>query len=81
MEEDREEVDFKLFELKEVSGERHSALRVPKVLSSYYDTGSKNPHSARDIFNILMADISGSMSLYWPNIVTGWQESIQSKLV
>lgn len=72
------EADFQLYELWESNGTRHSLLKVPSSLPAHY--GSEAAKATSDVYNILMADISGSMYSFWPHIVTGWQESIKDKL-
>ncbi|XP_064113887.1 uncharacterized protein LOC135220574 [Macrobrachium nipponense] len=72
------EADFQLYEVWESSGTRHSILKVPNSLPAHY--GSEAAKATSDVYNILMADISGSMYSFWPHIVTGWQASIKDKL-
>lgn len=81
MEENLEETveeDFQLYGIQEAYGERHCVLRIPRKLPPYYC--SEDTAATLDIFNILMADVSGSMLAYWPHVVTGWQRNIMNKL-
>ncbi|XP_069949281.1 uncharacterized protein [Cherax quadricarinatus] len=71
--------DFQLFEMVELTGERHSLLLAPRSLPSHLQPSDASPTT--DVFNILMADISGSMHMYWPHVVSGWQKYIKDKLL
>ncbi|XP_045623557.2 uncharacterized protein [Procambarus clarkii] len=74
-----QEEDFQLFEAITLNGERHTLLKCPRRLPSRL-APRDGSFTSTDVFNILMADVSGSMSGDWPHVVTGWQESIKDKL-
>lgn len=71
-----EEENFQLY-FAESGGEggRHSLLKAPKYLpKSDYEVPSDQ------VFNILMADASGSMQERWKKVVSGWQRYIVGNL-
>ncbi|XP_071514565.1 uncharacterized protein [Panulirus ornatus] len=70
--------DFKLFRVTEADGKHHTLLQAPRSLPTHLSLVNAPP--THDAFNILMADVSGSMSSFWPYVVNGWQMSIQGKL-
>lgn len=72
------EQDFTIYAVEEACGKRHTLLQAPHALpGSLSSNETIQPH---DVFNILMADVSGSMSSYWKEVVTGWQNHIKDKL-
>ncbi|XP_064113805.1 LOW QUALITY PROTEIN: uncharacterized protein LOC135220545 [Macrobrachium nipponense] len=72
------ENEFEIFELEEADGKRHSALHIPKTLPSQYN--SESVMEIKDVLNIFMGDVSGSMCTYWLHVVDGWQNHIKDKL-
>ncbi|XP_063596300.1 uncharacterized protein LOC134773155 isoform X2 [Penaeus indicus] len=72
------EQDFNIYAVEEACGKRHTLLQAPHALPG--SLSSNKTIQTHDVFNILMADVSGSMSSYWGEVVTGWQNHIKDKL-
>ncbi|XP_064081127.1 uncharacterized protein LOC135197866 [Macrobrachium nipponense] len=71
-----EEENFQLYSV-EGGGEggRHSLLKAPKYLAKRHQGVPSD-----QVFNILMADASGSMKERWKKVVSGWQRYIAGRL-
>nr|XP_027225810.1 uncharacterized protein LOC113817896 [Penaeus vannamei] len=72
------EQDFNIYAVEEACGKLHTLLQAPPTLPG--SLSSDETIQTHDVFNILMADVSGSMSSYWEHVVTGWQDHIKDKL-
>ncbi|XP_042877980.1 uncharacterized protein LOC122257025 isoform X2 [Penaeus japonicus] len=78
--------DAKVFEAKEktASGEikTHFLLRMPSAIPAELcpDPSRGTGPAAANCLNILMADVSGSMTSYWSSVVSGWNTYVSPKL-
>ena len=62
----------------EIDGKIHSLLRIPPSLpESITEKCGPNP---RNLFNILMADVSGSMSGFFDKLADGWTQIVSPTL-
>ncbi|XP_068222468.1 uncharacterized protein [Palaemon carinicauda] len=73
----KEVESFELYSVEDGDeGGRHSLLKAPKNLPKKYH----GTESSDNVFNILMADASGSMKERWHGVVRGWQQYIVGNL-
>lgn len=73
------EGEFQLYVATESDGKEHTLLKAPQNLDPKY-TSKKDVLLGDDVFNIVMADVSGSMSSAWPRVVEGWSKHICYRL-
>lgn len=71
--------NFEIFSLKDTSEKEHCLLRCPRKLDPEV-FGEDVQGTSDDVFNILMADVSGSMSGAWRYVYEGWNASIKDNL-
>ncbi|XP_063609964.1 uncharacterized protein LOC134783893 [Penaeus indicus] len=77
--------DARLFEAKEKMENGEIATRFVLQMPSFVppellgDSVELGP-SAANSYNLLMADVSGSMKSYWPGVISGWNTFIAPKL-
>lgn len=65
--------DFSLYQVDNSEGQQCTLLQAHRTIQG----AAGGPGNT---FNILMADVSGSMSGSWPLVVKGWNDSIRDKL-
>jgi len=72
---------FSLRDYQTENGEikTHFLLKMPSSIPAEHTLKSKIP-SEDNCFNILMADISGSMKFHWPFIVSAWNKHVAQNL-
>ncbi|CAL4067712.1 unnamed protein product, partial [Meganyctiphanes norvegica] len=60
----------------------HSILKMmSEIPDSMIAKGStQTKHQASSTFNLFMGDVSGSMSGYWPSVVSGWNAHVRPTL-
>ncbi|XP_068204431.1 uncharacterized protein [Palaemon carinicauda] len=71
--------DAKLYTMKEKEPDGSSVSRTILKMPSYYP--GEHRVSEKDIFNIVMADVSGSMSSSWKSIKDYWNCNVAPNLV
>ncbi|KAG7165468.1 hypothetical protein Hamer_G007313, partial [Homarus americanus] len=76
--ESKQEEDLQFFVATETDGQRHTLLRTPRSMPPRLRSASTSVNE--DAFNILMADVSGSMCSFWSHVVTGWENNIRNNL-
>nr|XP_053626944.1 uncharacterized protein LOC128684694 [Cherax quadricarinatus] len=75
--------DALLYILREKNNDEekiHSVLQMPSTMPDVLESTNKNSY-ASSTYNILMADVSGSMNHYWRRLVDSWNEYITPYLV
>ncbi|XP_037804168.1 uncharacterized protein LOC119598589 [Penaeus monodon] len=78
--------DARLFEAKEKMENGEIATRFVLQMPSFVppellgDSSAEAGPSAANSYNLLMADVSGSMTSYWPAVVSGWNTFVAPKL-
>lgn len=80
------EMELCIIKEKNVEGEEKTHIvfqmpaKVPDLLLTGADPKNNVSHQA-STYNILMADVSGSMFIYWNGVMTGWNEYVAPHLV
>nr|XP_045619447.1 uncharacterized protein LOC123771120 [Procambarus clarkii]XP_045619448.1 uncharacterized protein LOC123771120 [Procambarus clarkii]XP_045619449.1 uncharacterized protein LOC123771120 [Procambarus clarkii]XP_045619450.1 uncharacterized protein LOC123771120 [Procambarus clarkii] len=59
----------------------HTVLQMPSSVPDLLSGTSQNVSQESSTYNILMADVSGSMNSYWRPLVTGWNDYVAPHLV
>nr|XP_045619435.1 uncharacterized protein LOC123771119 isoform X2 [Procambarus clarkii]XP_045619437.1 uncharacterized protein LOC123771119 isoform X2 [Procambarus clarkii]XP_045619438.1 uncharacterized protein LOC123771119 isoform X2 [Procambarus clarkii]XP_045619439.1 uncharacterized protein LOC123771119 isoform X2 [Procambarus clarkii]XP_045619440.1 uncharacterized protein LOC123771119 isoform X2 [Procambarus clarkii]XP_045619441.1 uncharacterized protein LOC123771119 isoform X2 [Procambarus clarkii]XP_04 len=79
------DTDAKLYVVKEntSNGEEkiHSLLQMPSCLPNRLLDKSQNAYLSSSSYNILMIDVSGSMSGYWRPLMLGWNQYVAPCLI
>ena len=79
---DTMDVPVQLYRAIDKDGKEHSFLQAQQTVPSLLvSSNGSTSTTGGDVFNILMADVSGSMSSYWPHVVQGWQEHVKDRLI
>ncbi|CAL4067710.1 unnamed protein product [Meganyctiphanes norvegica] len=79
--------DSVLYRVKEKTADGslkiHSLLKMMSAIpdSMLAKGNTQTKHRASSTFNLFMGDVSGSMSSFWPSVVTGWNAHIRPNLV